>query len=213
MLNTICACIPDEKWQGQVDEIIQQYAGKSIAHVLRNIGESPELSSFEEYFVRTVIHDRFPFKLGFCRNPSGCCGMCTNICSFRCVFDVLNRTYMFYMEALNQPDSPVNKNIIATVEDPNVTYDMLRFMIEDIINVRKNKELSRKVVEYGQNPYKFDYGPITIFNYLSPKRRVRDYDKDTGVVNYLHWPKSGLCPFAEPRITIKSASGRKSRRV
>lgn len=209
MINTICSYVAGEELEGNIDQLVKEYAGKNIAQIMRDFVVKSDLIKFDEDFRKAILAERFPFKLDTCKTGLGCCGNCPEICHKRCVFDLLNRAFMMYTEALHNPDTTINKNIIATIEDPNITYDSLRYMIEDIINPRKNKEIKRMVVEYGTNPYKLDYGPVTIFNYLSPTRRVREYDKDTGVVAYLHWPESGLCPFAIPKITHKRNRGRR----
>lgn len=216
--NGICTCFPNELWwdpsgsQALLDGFVALHAGENFSDYMKGLfqkGKSDELN-------RTELQEVIPTKGKACGYFGNCCGWCTRTCHQRCVVDILLRCYMLYISAKNvsedQRDS-VQRNIISTIEDPDVTYHSLNMLISSIIDTTKNTELNRRIVEYGQNPYKFDYSPTVLWEQVSEKKWLRKWNKETGDIEYIHWPESGMCPFCIPRVNFRRATGRKPNRT
>ena len=216
--NGICTCFPNDLWwqDEKPTELTESYvslhAGENISKHLKELVIHPSFKGKSEEHIRTELQELVPTKGKICKYFGNCCGWCTKTCHQRCVFDILNRTYMLYTAALNflpEDRDTVQRNIIATVEDPDVSYNDLNMLVSSLIDTTKNKELNRRIVEYGQNPYKFDYAPTVIWEQVSEKRWQRKWNKNTGDIEYIHWPESGVCPFSIPRVNFRRATGRK----
>jgi hypothetical protein len=87
-----------------------------------------------------------------------------------------------------------------TSEEPS--YFRIQAQVTEIIDPKQNKELARIIKEEYHNedtPEKQDYAPTFEYEY-DPKTATtkKKVDAKTGVVSYLEWPLSGMCPFCLP---------------
>lgn len=87
-----------------------------------------------------------------------------------------------------------------TSDEPS--YLRIQAQVSELIDPKQNKELRRIIKEEYYNldtPERLDYAPTIEFEYDErtqvTKKKV---DTETGVVSYLEWPLSGLCPFCLP---------------
>ena len=73
-----------------------------------------------------------------------------------------------------------------------------------------NAKLKAHMVQEGlrpeENPYKMNYAPSVEIDFTTGKRKC---DPVTGELSILAWPKSGLCPFCLPSVTVDGRVRRK----
>ena len=169
------------------------------------------IEDIREYF---LITKQIPFRNYGCpRSTLTCCGSCTRRCDCRCPQDVLQRAYMKVAPLLYAPDEEVLQARLRSVplgirylyeewisEEPS--YLRIQAQITELIDPKQNKQLRKIIEEEYHNedtPERQDYAPTIEYEYdektQSTKKKV---DRDTGVVAYLEWPHSGLCPFCLP---------------
>lgn len=147
-----------------------------------------------------------PFKGGACSRTMKCCGVCTRMCRHRCVHDCLHRLYMWNQMIENTPEELRNQiplGIRLAVNQKFESYEHMSVVVSEIINQRRNTML-REYMEHEQlrhteNPYKIDYAPQEEIDPHSGKRRV---NPNSGELIYVEWPRSGLCPFCMPDVTV-----------
>ena len=85
-------------------------------------------------------------------------------------------------------------------EEPS--YLRIQAQVTELIDPKQNKELRRIIKEEYHNldtPERLDYSPTIEYEY-DEKTQVtkKKVDPVTGVVAYLEYPLSGLCPFCLP---------------
>lgn len=169
------------------------------------------IEDIREYF---LITKQIPFRNYGCpRSTLTCCGSCTRRCDCRCPQDVLQRAYMKVAPLLYAPDEEALQARLQSVplgirylyeewisEEPS--YLRIQAQITELIDPKQNKQLRKIIEEEYHNedtPERQDYAPTIEYEYdektQSTKKKV---DRDTGVVAYLEWPHSGLCPFCLP---------------
>jgi hypothetical protein len=85
-------------------------------------------------------------------------------------------------------------------EEPS--YLRIQAQVTELIDPKQNKQLRKIIEEEYHNedtPERQDYAPTIEYEYdertQTSKKKV---DSVTGVVSYLEWPLSGLCPFCLP---------------
>lgn len=85
-------------------------------------------------------------------------------------------------------------------EEPS--YLRIQAQVTELIDPKQNKELRKIIEEEYHNedtPERQDYAPAIEFEYDERTGTTRKkVDVNTGVVAYLEWPLSGLCPFCLP---------------
>ena len=164
-----------------------------------------------EYF---LITKQIPFRNYGCpRSTLTCCGSCSRKCDCRCPQDVLQRAYMKIAPLLYAPnrDALVDRlrNVPLGVKylyeewvSPEPSYLRIQAQVTELIDPKQNPILRKIIEEEYHNedtPERLDYAPTIEFEYDNrtgtTKKKV---DKNTGVVAYLEWPLSGLCPFCLP---------------
>lgn len=169
------------------------------------------IEDFRQYF---LITKQIPFRNYGCpRSTLTCCGSCSRKCDCRCPQDVLQRAYMKIAYLLYAP----NEDILAqrlkevplgirylyeewTSEEPS--YLRIQAQVSELIDPKQNPQLRRIIEEEYHNedtPERQDYAPTIEYEY-DEKSQIskKKVDPATGVVSYLEWPLSGLCPFCLP---------------
>ena len=153
-----------------------------------------------------------PFRTNECTRTSKCCGVCTRKCHTRCMQDCLNRLYMWRKMVESTPEDqrdriPLAVRLIVKQEFETL-YD-LSWNIGEIISRNTNAELKTYMTENNmypaENPYKLDYSPRVDIDEDTGKRKV---DPVSGLIKYLTWPQSGLCPFCLPKHSMSKKGGR-----
>ena len=184
---------------------------ETFAEVLENNKGVWSIEDIREYF---QITHQIPFRNYGCpRATLTCCGSCSRKCDCRCPQDVLHRAYMKIAPLLYAPTEEALKERLKTTplgvrylyeewisEEPS--YLRIQAQVTELIDPKQNKELQRIIEEEYHNedtPERQDYAPVIEYEYDErtgvTKKKV---DTNTGVVSYLEWPLSGLCPFCLP---------------
>ena len=103
---------------------------------------------------------------------------------------------------------PLNLRMIVTQKFE--TLEDLSWVVGEILSQTSNsvlKEYMRHENLYPKdNPYKIDYAPKVD---VDPATGRRKCDPTTGELCILPWPKTGLCPYCLPDVTV---DGRVARR-
>lgn len=169
------------------------------------------IEDIRQYF---LITKQIPFRNYGCpRSTLTCCGSCSRKCDCRCPQDVLHRAYMKIAYLLYAPDEDslqarlkeVPLGIRYLYEEwvaPEPSYLRIQAQVTELIDPKKNKQL-RKIIEEeyhnADTPERQDYAPTIEYEYDEKTQTTRKkVDKETGVVAYLEWPLSGMCPFCLP---------------
>lgn len=158
-----------------------------------------------------------PFRNNECTRSSHCCGECTRRCHSRCMQDCLNRLYMWRTMVVTTPADRYEQIPLAirmiVKQEFETLYD-LSWCVGDIISRSYNSVLGNYMREQmmypSENPYKLDYAPMAELDETTGKQKV---DPKTGLLHYLEWPKSGLCPFCLPKTTINRRYVNRERRT
>lgn len=169
------------------------------------------IEDIREYFLLTK---QIPFRNYGCpRSTLTCCGSCSRKCDCRCPQDVLQRAYMKIAPLLYAPNEEALRERLKSVplgirylyeewiaEEPS--YLRIQAQVTELIDPRQNKQLQKIIEEEYHNedtPERLDYAPTMEYEYDEKTQTTRKkVDKETGVVSYLEWPLSGLCPFCLP---------------
>lgn len=169
------------------------------------------IEDIRQYF---LITKQIPFRNYGCpRSTLTCCGSCSRKCDCRCPQDVLQRAYMKIAPLLYAPDEEALRSRLQNVplgvrylyeewisEEPS--YLRIQAQVTELIDPKQNKELRKIIEEEYHNedtPERQDYAPAIEFEYDERTGTTRKkVDVNTGVVAYLEWPLSGLCPFCLP---------------
>lgn len=199
-----------------------QHLLKQPENHLRNLKETYEelleanrgvwtIEDIREYF---LITKQIPFRNYGCpRSSLTCCGSCSRKCDCRCPQDVLMRAYMKIAYLLYAPSHNILAERLKEVplgvrylyeewiaEEPS--YLRIQAQVTELIDPKQNKQLQKIIEEEYQNvdtPERLDYAPTIEYEYDEKTQTTRKVvDKETGVVSYLEWPLSGLCPFCLP---------------
>lgn len=161
-----------------------------------------------------LIKKQIPFRNYGCpRSTLTCCGSCSRKCDCRCPQDVLQRAYMKIAYLLYAPNEEVLRERLKQVplgvrylyeewvsDEPS--YLRIQAQLTELIDPKQNKQL-RKIIEEeyhnSDTPERQDYAPTIEYEYDERTQKTKKkVDQATGVVSYLEWPLSGLCPFCLP---------------
>lgn len=169
------------------------------------------IEDIREYF---LITKQIPFRNYGCpRSTLTCCGSCSRKCDCRCPQDVLQRAYMKIAPLLYAPNPEALQERLKSVPlgirylyeewvAPEPSYLRIQAQVTELIDPRQNKQLQKIIEEEyhcEDTPERLDYAPTLEYEYDEKTQTTRKkVDKETGVVAYLEWPLSGLCPFCLP---------------
>lgn len=193
-----------EELSGRFLAALSPGTGTGIDWCLLNLSELYQAGNSLEELRQTV-----PFRSDECTRSRMCCGMCTRQCNHRCVQDCLHRLFMWRKYAENaSATEQVPLNIRMILSQRFESYEDLSWAVGDILATKTNtklKEYMQNAELYGyQNPYKVDYAPQ---NAVDPKTGKRLVNPSTGELYFLSWPKTGLCPYCMPVVTIDRRYG------
>ena len=169
------------------------------------------IEDIRQYF---LITKQIPFRNYGCpRSTLTCCGSCARRCDCRCPQDVLQRAYMKIAYLLYAPNAEALQSRLKevplgvrylydewTAKEPS--YLRIQAQVTELIDPKQNKHL-RKIIEEeyhnADTPERQDYAPTVEYEYDEKTgKSKKKVDSVTGVVSYLEWPLSGLCPFCLP---------------
>lgn len=163
-----------------------------------------------------TISEAVPFRGGPCARSMRCCGVCTRQCKQRCVQDCLHRLYMWHQLVESTPSTerekiPLNIGLIVTQKFDS--HEHLSWVVGEILSQNTNSNLKEYMKNESLrpegNPYKIDYAPQVE---VDPSTGRRLCDLDTGELAIAAWPRTGLCPYCLPDVTIDGRIARASQR-
>lgn len=196
MSRCVCPTLSEEKYK-QLEKLFVNDKEWDLLKLQDMYNAGNSLSS---------ILDVVPFRKGDCTRTTKCCGVCTRKCHSRCMQDCLNRLYMWRMMVQSTPEDRRDQIPLAirmiVKQNFETLYD-LSWCVGEIISRNTNSTLKQYMTENNmypsENPYKLDYSPRADIDEATGKIKV---DPKTGIVKYLDWPKTGLCPFCLPNSLV-----------
>lgn len=152
------------------------------------------------------IEQVVPFRGGQCARTRRCCGDCVRQCYYRCVQDCLHRLWVWKQMVDSAPEAERDKIPLAVrliVNQKFESHQQLSWCVGEILSRKTNAQLKAYMEHAGLNnsthPYRNDYGPTVELDPATGRRMV---NPTTGEIKLLKWPKSGLCPYCLPNVTI-----------
>lgn len=151
-----------------------------------------------------------------CNRARRCCCTCTKLCAHRCLHDCFVRLWLWKRELdslgvatslaqLSQPGERVGNTRLVSAASPyfatqcavlNVytSYKQLSQVIGSTVSARMNTYIREAQARGGTNLNAMDYSMQLKLN----AKGKPIADPDTGRLEVLYWPQSGLCPFCLP---------------
>lgn len=158
------------------------------------------------------------YRAAGCNRARRCCCTCTKLCAHRCLHDCFVRLWLWKRELdslgiaaqLSQPAQPgegarVGNTRLVSAASPyfatqcavlNVytSYRQLSQVIGSTVSARMNTYVREAQARGGTNLNAMDYSMQLKLN----AKGKPIADPDTGKLEVLYWPQSGLCPFCLP---------------
>lgn len=151
-----------------------------------------------------------------CNRARKCCCTCTRLCAHRCLHDCFVRLWLWKRELdslgvatspaqLAQPGEKDGSTRLVSAASPyfatqcavlNVytSYRQLSQVIGSTVSARMNTYIREAQARGGTNLNAMDYSMQLKLN----AKGKPIADPDTGKLEVLYWPQSGLCPFCLP---------------
>lgn len=151
-----------------------------------------------------------------CNQARKCCCTCTKLCAHRCLHDCFVRLWLWKRELdslgvatnpaqLSQLDERDGSTRLVSAASPyfatqcavlNVytSYKQLSQVIGSTVSARMNTHIREAQARGGTNLNAMDYSMQLKLN----AKGKPIADPDTGRLEVLYWPQSGLCPFCLP---------------
>lgn len=153
-----------------------------------------------------TISDTIPFRGGPCSRSIRCCGMCSRQCYTRCVQDCLHRLFMWRKLVESTPSTEREKLPLSfrlIVNQKFESHQQMSWCVGEILSRKTNSTLKEYMKNASlrpeENPYKIDYAPQVE---VDPHTGKRKCDPLTGELCIMEWPRTGLCPFCLPNVTV-----------
>lgn len=156
------------------------------------------------------------YRAAGCNRARRCCCTCTKLCAHRCLHDCFVRLWLWKRELVSlgiatspvqaaQPAQPNGSTRLVSAASPyfatqcavlNVytSYKQLSQVIGSTISARMNTHIREARDRGGTNLNSMDYSMQLKLN----AKGKPIADPDTGKLEVLYWPQSGLCPFCLP---------------
>lgn len=144
-----------------------------------------------------------------CNQARKCCCTCTKLCAHRCLHDCFMRLWLWKREldslgiVTMQPSVAGQKLVSAAspyfatqcaVLNVYTSYRQLSQVIGSTVSARMNTYIREAQARGGTNLNAMDYSMQLKLN----AKGKPIADPDTGKLEVLYWPQSGLCPFCLP---------------
>lgn len=151
-----------------------------------------------------------------CNRARKCCCTCTRLCAHRCLHDCFARLWLWKRELdslgvatsstqLSQPSERGGSARLVSAASPyfatqcavlNVytSYKQLSQVISSTVSARMNTYIQEAQARGGTNLNAMDYSMQLKLN----AKGKPIADPETGRLEVLYWPQSGLCPFCLP---------------
>lgn len=156
------------------------------------------------------------YRAAGCNRARRCCCTCTKLCDHRCLHDCFVRLWLWKRELdslgiatspaqLSQPGERSGSARLVSAASPyfatqcavlNVytSYKQLSQVIGSTVSARMNTYIREAQARGGTNLNSMDYSMQLKLN----AKGKPIADPDTGRLEVLYWPQSGLCPFCLP---------------
>lgn len=153
------------------------------------------------------------YRAAGCNRARRCCCTCTKLCAYRCLHDCFVRLWLWKRELdslgiatnpaqLSQPNGSdrlvsAASSYFATqcaVLNVYTSYKQLSQVIGSTVSARMNTYIREAQARGGTNLNAMDYSMQLKLN----AKGKPIADPETGKLEVLYWPQSGLCPFCLP---------------
>lgn len=156
------------------------------------------------------------YRAAGCNRARRCCCTCTKLCAHRCLHDCFVRLWLWKRELdsldiatslaqLSQPGERSGSTRLVSAASPyfatqcavlNVytSYKQLSQVIGSTVSARMNTHIREAQARGGTNLNAMDYSMQLKLN----AKGKPIADPETGKLEVLYWPQSGLCPFCLP---------------
>lgn len=149
------------------------------------------------------------YRAAGCNRARRCCCTCTKLCAHRCLHDCFVRLWLWKREldslgiVTMQPSVAGQKLVSAAspyfatqcaVLNVYTSYKQLSQVIGSTVSARMNTYVREAQARGGTNLNSMDYSMQLKLN----AKGKPIADPDTGRLEVLYWPQSGLCPFCLP---------------
>lgn len=156
------------------------------------------------------------YRAAGCNRARRCCCTCTKLCAHRCLHDCFVRLWLWKRELdslgvatspaqLSQLSASSGRSRLVPAASPyfatqcavlNVytSYKQLSQVIGSTVSARMNTYIREAQARGGTNLNAMDYSMQLKLN----AKGKPIADPDTGKLEVLYWPQSGLCPFCLP---------------
>lgn len=159
------------------------------------------------------------YRAAGCNRARKCCCTCTKLCAHRCLHDCFVRLWLWKRELdslgvatnpaqLSQPAQPGERDGSArlvsaaspyfatqcAVLNVYTSYRQLSQVIGSTVSARMNTYIREAQARGGTNLNSMDYSMQLKLN----AKGKPIADPETGKLEVLYWPQSGLCPFCLP---------------
>lgn len=149
------------------------------------------------------------YRAAGCNRARRCCCTCTKLCTHRCLHDCFMRLWLWKREldslgiVTMQPSAAGQKLVSAAspyfatqcaVLNVYTSYRQLSQVIGSTVSARMNTYVREAQARGGTNLNSMDYSMQLKLN----AKGKPIADPETGRLEVLYWPQSGLCPFCLP---------------
>lgn len=149
------------------------------------------------------------YRAAGCNRARRCCCTCTKLCAHRCLHDCFVRLWLWKREldslgiVTMQPSVADQKLVSAAspyfatqcaVLNVYTSYKQLSQVIGSTVSARMNTYIREAQARGGTNLNSMDYSMQLKLN----AKGKPIADPETGKLEVLYWPQSGLCPFCLP---------------
>ena len=149
------------------------------------------------------------YRAAGCNRARRCCCTCTKLCAHRCLHDCFVRLWLWKREldslgiVTMQPSAAGQRLVSAAspyfatqcaVLNVYTSYKQLSQVIGSTVSARMNTHIREAQARGGTNLNSMDYSMQLKLN----AKGKPIADPDTGKLEVLYWPQSGLCPFCLP---------------
>lgn len=149
------------------------------------------------------------YRAAGCNRARRCCCTCTKLCAHRCLHDCFVRLWLWKREldslgiVTMQPSVAGQKLVSAAspyfatqcaVLNVYTSYRQLSQVIGSTVSARMNTHIREAQARGGTNLNAMDYSMQLKLN----AKGKPIADPETGRLEVLYWPQSGLCPFCLP---------------
>lgn len=149
------------------------------------------------------------YRAAGCNRARRCCCTCTKLCAHRCLHDCFVRLWLWKRELdslgiVTMQPSVAGQHLVSAaspyfatqcaVLNVYTSYKQLSQVIGSTVSARMNTYIREAQARGGTNLNAMDYSMQLKLN----AKGKPIADPDTGKLEVLYWPQSGLCPFCLP---------------